>query len=392
MTTPALATTDSTFTSVRLYTAYDPYFYTTDNRPLTDIITNATGLAGSADSARRAVLLQTLQTSARLASKMPASKVIEGLRVTNTSTAVTVGPGSLFDSINMTASIATAIIKAAMNPTPKTFAVNTVTLTGAQSCIYAIEAKYVDFGSSTSVGFPFWDSANTYLPANCLFGELQLQVVAGVAANTGSQAAPSVTAGWFQLFLVEVTGPTASQTVNKIYYPSGAAFESWGMAERELLVNNLPSGGSTSATLGDFPVTAFADGSTQGAIARLHFANPGNSSEPVLNPYKPVKILLNYSPSVSSNNFRVQIGYAYMYASSALTSVSYTSLTAETIAAGTANQLQTLTLTNTIPGWSQVALSSGRPERLHITFSRIGADGADTNTGVLNLVSLAAYQ
>jgi len=390
MTTPALVATNASYTSVRYYTAVDPYYYTVDNRPLTDITANATSVSSSVDSARIGLLLDALGQSSRLAANFPASKVIQGLVTSNTSTSVTINPGVLFDSINMTASLATPIIKQAMYPTPKTLAVNTVTLSGAQSCIYAIEARFMEFGASTSGSFPFFDPANTFLPANMLFGELQIQVTPGAAAATGTQVAPGVTAGWFQLFLVDVTGPTASQTLNKIYYPYSPSFNSWGMSEREISIAVLS--GATATTLGDFSVMQFADAATQSVVGGTHFGVDAASAVSPLNPYKPIKVKLNFAPSVSSNNFTVQVAYKYLYAGSAVNTISYTSLTAENIAAGTANQLQTVTLTNMIPSWGEVALSSGIPERLRITLARNGSAGGDTNTGALNLISLYLYQ
>jgi hypothetical protein len=134
------------------------------------------------------------------------------------------------------------------------------------------------------------------------------------------------------------------------------------------------------------------------ALLSLLFGNlilsPGVPLVQVLNPYKPIKVKLNYTPSVSSNNFMVKVSYAYIRPTTAVGTVSYTALTQEAIAAGTIDQFQTITLTNTIPALTLADVTNADYQALRIKFQRIGADGGDTNTGILRVLGqqLQVYQ
>lgn len=390
MTTPVLTPISSAFTSVRFYTGADPYHYTVDNRPLTDLTTNDTSIGNAADAGRRAVLMEQLARCVTAENRLSQTRYVEGLLTSNPgANTIRVGVGSIYEYGALTTSDARNVMKQAILPAAQDFTINTVSLTGGQSVIYAIEMKFVDFSVTTSGTFPLYDSTNTHLHSCMLIGELKLQIVAGAAAATGAEAAPSTTSGWVQLFYVTVNGASPT-TYSKVQYATGATFNSWGLPATTLTLNNLAAGGSTSSTVDDVPTTHFADAATQTA-AGLVIINPGGTVVPYLNPYKPVKLRVIYSPSVSSNNFRVQASFKYVKAADAINAVSYTALAAETIAAGTADQLQTLTLTNTIPALQSLDVTNTF-DQLRVRFARIGADGSDTNTGILRVFSVQAFQ
>jgi hypothetical protein len=266
MTTPALTPLSSAFTGVRYYTAADPYFYTIDNRPLTDLSTNDGTMALATDAARRAALLEAAFRSIRVENIYGQTRYVEGLLVSNPgANTVRIGVGSVFEYLNISTGDARNLFKQSASMYTKDFLINTVSLTGGQSAIYAIEAKFTDFSASTPSLVPLYDNTNTQLPMTMLFGELQLQVTPGVAATTGSEVAPATTAGWFQLYLVTVNGATPT-TFSKVQYPASPTFNSWGLPSTNVALFNLASGGSTSSTVDDLPTTHFADGSTQSAL------------------------------------------------------------------------------------------------------------------------------
>jgi hypothetical protein len=190
MTTPVLTPISSAFAAIRYFTGADPYHYTIDNRPLTDLSTNDTSLANAADAGRRGALMLALQEAVRFEAKFGTTNYVEGFVASNPGVnTIRIGKGALYTSSALTTSDARTAIKIGVLPQNQDFTINTVSLTGGQSVIYAIEMKYVDFSATTSSTFPLYDNANTALPSACLFGECQLQIVAGTAAATGSEAA-----------------------------------------------------------------------------------------------------------------------------------------------------------------------------------------------------------
>jgi hypothetical protein len=249
--------------------------------------------------------------------------------------------------------------------------------------------KYTDFSATTSTTFPLYDKDNTYLHPAMLFGELQLQLVAGTAATTGSETAPATTPGWVQLYYVTVDG-SAPTTYKWVKYATGFAFNSWGLPSTLLTLTNLAAGGSTTSSVDDVPTTHFADGSTQTCGTSISLVRAGELV-PTYNPYKPVKFKIRYSSTVSSNNFAFKVSYAFLKASDAINAVSYSALTQDAIAAGTSDQVQILTLTNgAVP--ASAGISTNTYDILRVRFARIGADGADTCTGVLRVFAIEAFQ
>lgn len=386
MTTPVLAPVSAAFATVRYYTAADPYFYTIDNRPLTDMSGNDGALASGTDAARRAVLIDSLFRAVTLENRYGQTRYIDGLLASNPgANTVRIGVGSVYEYLNITTSDARNVLKQGASMYFKDFLINTVSLTGGQSAIYAIEGRYTDFSATTPVAVPVYDATNTQLPSTMMFGELQLQVTPGVAATTGSEVAPGVTSGWFHLYWVTVNG-AAPTTFSKVQYPTSPTFNSWGLTAERVALFNLASGGSTSSTVDDMPTTHFADAATQSAIGSA-VLTLGSPIVIGFNPYKPFKVRINHTPSVSANNFMVKVSYAYIRPTTAVGTTSYTALTQEAIAAGTADQYQTVVLTNTVPALTTLDVTNVDYNQLRIKFQRIGADGGDTNTGILRVLN-----
>jgi len=380
MPTPTFAATQNSFATVRYYTAADPYFYTVDNRPLTDIQTNAATGAVGADAARRAALIGSMDLAVRNQTRIGTSAdYVDGFLV---DTVVNPGyarihAGSYHQVSNISASDSRQLVRTAMRPYYTDFAINTVTLTGGQGVLYAIEAKVVDFSGTTLNTFPAYDNANLLLPSSLLNAELQLQVVAGAAATAGSESAPSVTSGWFQLYLIQVT--QAGGVVN-VYYPTSATFNSWGLPPTML---NLTNSTSTSVNNGETPVNRFT--TTQIAFSSLPIF--GTLPVKVINQYKPIKFRVLYATSATTGVATLQVKYQWMTAATNLAAASLTTLTADTLtASGTTYYMGAATLTNgKVPTYGFSAY-----ERLHLNISR--PSSGDTAAGNLDIVSIQAFQ
>lgn len=379
MPTPTFAATSGSFTSVRYYTASDPYYYTIDNRPLTDLQTNATSGSIGADAGRRAALIGAMDTAIRNQLRAGiTTDYVDGFIVDTTSNPgyARIHAGVYMQLGDISASDTRKLVRGAIAPYYTDLAINTVNLTGGQGVLYAIEAKVVDFSGSTANTFPGYDNTNSLLPSSLLNAQLQLQVVAGAAATAGSEVAPSLTSGWFQLYLIQVTA--ASGVVN-IYYPNSATFKSWGMGPTYL---DLANSTSTSATNGETPVTRFT--TTQVAFSSIPL--PSSGPVRIINPYKPIRFRTLYATSVNTGVATLQLKYQFLPAATNLASASLTTVSADLLAAsGTANYLAAATLNATIPAYASLTA-----ERLHLNISR--PSSGDTAGGNLDVVSIQAYQ
>lgn len=380
MPTPTFAATQNSFASVRYYTGSDPYFYTIDNRPLTDLQTNATTGAVGADAARRAALIGSMDSAIKNQIRYgTTTDYVDGLLVDTTTVAGTarIGAGAYYQISNISASDSRQLVRMAMNPRYQDFSISSVTLTAGQGVLYAIEAKVVDFSGATLNTFPAYDNTNTLLPSSLLNAELQLNVVNGGAGTAGSEAVPAVTSGWFQLYLIQVT--QAGGVVN-VYYPTSATFNSWGLPPTMLTLANSTS---TSTTNGETPVNRFT--TTQIAFSSLPII--GTLPVKQINQYKPIKFRVLYATSATTGVATFQVKYQWLTAATNLATASLTTLPSDTLtASGTTNYLAAATLTNgKVPTYGFSAY-----ERLHLNLSR--PSSGDTAAGNLDIVSIQAFQ
>jgi hypothetical protein len=154
------------------------------------------------------------------------------------SLAVTVAPGSItqlgaLDTLSygsLAADTVSQIVKMGINLAPTSFTLTPPTISG-QSIIYLIEASFLE-QDSTPVVLPYVNAANPAMPysgpANSGVAQntqrlerVQLQLKTGAAANTGTQTAPPVDAGWIGLYLITVNyGQTAITSSSLALHPA----------------------------------------------------------------------------------------------------------------------------------------------------------------------------
>jgi hypothetical protein len=378
MTTPVYSNVSAAFPAVSYYTQFDPYFYTVDNRPLYNLASVDSVLGTGVDAAARATLIDALSAAASYKNLYGASPFITGLELTNpAANVVRVDIGALYAPLAISSSDTRVVIKQGVHAVTTDFSIPPPAIVG-QSVTYLIQGLYVDFGASTSSTFPFFDATNTVLPNTLFNGELQLQIVTGVAATTGTQTTPAPTVGWTPLYVLTVDYGATSY-YNAAYAtnaPASKCFPRTGIP-----LSNLTS---TSASIGDTPVTAFADAATQGAIGRVQI----HPSASLVNPYKPVRVKVDYVPSVTGNAFAVRLKYQVLDVSTLLTPVSYTVGAIENITVtAAANSIASYTFTASVPGY----LVNGK-NTINLVMERVGADASDTNTGILNVMNFTVYQ
>ena len=167
--------------------------------------------------------------------------IVDGLACQPTSPAslsVTVGAGSVsqfgpVDSLaygSLAADTTDQIVKMGINLQPTTFTLSAPATPG-ESVIYLIEATFSET-DATPVVLPYVNAAN---PAQPYSGpnnsgtaqntqrieRVQLQLKAGTAANTGTEAAPAIDSGWSGLYLITVNnGQTAITAANIAVHPA----------------------------------------------------------------------------------------------------------------------------------------------------------------------------
>ncbi len=175
------------------------------------------------------------------------STIVDGLACAPTSPpslTISIGPGSItqFCAVDTTAygSIAAdtsdAIVKMGINVGSTLFAL-TAPISVGQSVNYIIEAAFLE-SDTDPVVLPYYNAVN---PAQTFSGPtnsgaaqntvrtqtVQLQVKAGVPANTGSQVNPAADAGWFGLYQIVLQyGQTEIGPTNISVLPS-APFIGW---------------------------------------------------------------------------------------------------------------------------------------------------------------------
>ena len=403
MTTPALITTASTYTSVRLYTQFDPYFYTIDNRPLTDLGSNDTFSAIGADAARRGELINAVGRAIAAQQTYGTANFTTGLTLTTGANTVTVGYGALYQPLALTASDSAVVVKQAALRRPQTFSIPAPGTVG-QSQYFLLEGQYVDFGGSTSSDFPFWDATNGLLPSSLLNGELQLKITAGTAATTGTETPPAASGGnWVQLYLFDIANGATTYTIQQPYTPVHAysAPQTIGLFNfhRANALTTVGAGASM-ASVGDTPSLALAKGSNGAGLFTIPLIDQTSGIPQTnllnINPYRPIRFKIMYSAATAgANSFGIRAKYQSFGSGDNVSTASYTASTTEALtAAGTSNFALTYTTgaTAVIPASAiQTALTAGK-YFMNVVLERVIADGNDTNAATMNVYDVIAFQ
>lgn len=383
MTTPTFISGTVAIGQVRYYTQFDPYFFSVDNRPIGDLAGNDSIIAAAADAGRRALMMEQVGTATDSLIRFGAVRMIQGLALSNPSSNVLrVGQGIDYEPIAINASDSRTIIKRGIFPFTSDFS---VPAPGAgNSIIYLIQGKYVDFGSTsplTTVNYPVWDAANNYLPTSLLNGELQISMVAGASALTGAEVAPLPTAGWFPIYNATVSGTGTSFTT--AYNASSPA--SVGLNQRVTMFSNLAT--ASTVAVGDTPSSSLPDAATSGVIFSINL----NSAN--LNPYKPIKFTIGYSPSVGANVCAIRVKYQAIGNADVVNPPSYTTDTQDNVSIGVTDTYNVFTSINGVISASavQTAIAAGK-SRFTVAIERLGADAADTNTGAFRIIDISAVQ
>jgi hypothetical protein len=374
MTTPTFTPQDSSsISTVRFYTQFDPYYYSTDNRPLQDLDTNIRQVASSGgDSARRAILLTELGLSdvfRHLFTTTNTAGYATGLGVTNpTGTTIQIQPGAWYflDAVND--SISTSIVKQALLLAPTQLSIPSPGVAG-QSINYLVEISSNTLTSANMLtsSLPFLDNTNSMLPGLLLNGELIVHIKAGTAAATGSQTTPTADSGFTPLYIVTSTYGASAPTVQM---STSGAPSMPGLSVAPTVQYPL-TGAATATAVGGLPIAALPSGSTTAIVASIAFSGKQ------INPTSPIKVSLLVSSTGNTGYAQLQLKYLSI-AEGGSTSAAAVSLSTENmVPPSTANTLATYTMTGMIPASSFSSFVSNlwkiSSDKLNLTISRNGA-------------------
>lgn len=386
---------NSNYTSIRYYTAQDPIYYTVDNRPLTDLETNIKAdRQYGGDSARRAAIFNAFNYASTAADLyVPPSFNTSGMYMTGLAVSVpstnnvTIGPGAVYQPLQVSTSVTNVIMKQALLMTSLNFTL-TAPVSAGTSIIYTIEGLRQDLTTSqmSVTNIPDLDSTNPLLPGLLIHGELTLNLNAGIAATTGSQVAPATTSGHIPLYNITLTYGVSNPTITA--HPNSPYIK--GLYQHSTPVA-LASGGATIGLTNNIPSASFAAGAVSGV------ALPIVGMAGTTNPYKPIRVKLTFASTASGGNAVFQLQYVGLASGNLVTTAMTTTSTEVVAIAGAANAIQTnITATAIVPNtafsglvgnlWSITEL------RTAIVLQRVGTNGSDTNTGSIVLIDAVLLQ
>ncbi len=199
--------------------------------------------------------------------------VVDGLVCSPTAPAsqtVTVGPGSItqlsvVDTLtygSLSADATDSLVKLGVNLAATSFTL-AAPATSGQSINYLIQATLLE-SDTNPVVLPYYNAANPAQPYSgpnnsgiaqntCRIQRVQLQLKAGAAAISGSQATPPIDNGWVGLYVVTISyGQTAIGAASIAQLP-GAPFLTWKLPA---LRPGFASGVQSFLTSGGFTVPA----------------------------------------------------------------------------------------------------------------------------------------
>lgn len=386
MPTPAFVPQPSTPpTTIRYHGPLDPYHYTVDNRPLSDIEANLiTYGTGGIDSARRAGLITQYARNRTLQDELGITSAgyFEGLTPLFSGGQLGIAPGSLYiqDSVFTGSSIAT--IKQAILPAQVNTAISAPGTAG-MSVDYLVQVQFVYLAGSAST-IPYYDHTNTYLPSSTLVGQLNVNVKFGAAAATGTQVTPTADAGWLPLYAVTWTNGDAAPVVR---LATGAPTTKKLKKNVEYFSSSDASPGSIAVGITGPVFPRFYDGQTRTMGTML------SCGEPTLSPYLPIRLRIVFRSNAAGNTVQFTLGYLSVRLNEAASGT--TSINESVSAHSTANAVTAVTTTVAIIDPAQFAgfvsgIWSVNVEALLLSLSRAGA--SDSNTGDVDIIKVELVQ
>ena len=377
MSTPAFVPqSQDSLTPIRFYTPFDPYFYSTDNRPLQDIASNLLSMSTiGTDSARRAVLISQLNLSSAVASLFKAEGEVgflDGMSVSLASGVLGINPGALYFSDVTNVTITDPIVKQAILPSKSTFPLTLPNLGLGNVKDYLVQMRVTNItqASTSASKLPFLDADNNLLPGLLLNAEAVVTIKEGVSAVSGSQVTPTADSGCIPLYVVTYS---ATSSLVSIKLHASAPTVRRGFKATQLSSGNVLSASATTAI-----------------TVPLSIRNDG------FNPCLPIKVRALCSSNAAGGDVLFRVGYTAMGVGSVTTASITTAGDYAMTMSSTANALAKVEPTPSVPANVFASFVSGAwvidKDFLKLTLSRIGGDSSDTATGDVTVLEVQAYQ
>lgn len=385
-----IPTPSSLLSTVRYYGPLDPYYYTVDNRPLSDLDQNVQGvLTSPIDALFRASAINSNNSPLAVGAVVNPSVAgtITGMAVYNPAPgSITIGQGALFVRDNISTSTAVSVVKMFSLISPQSLSCP-VPGTAGQSVNYLIQGAidYFDASTMATSSFPFLSAGNTELPGLLPNGEIRVSAIAGTAAATGSQTTPSPTGGAFPLYVVTVSN---AGTVYVAAAPNAPYMD--GLNAQAVISASSVNPATTTSICGS--VQYFLTNSVTMNV-NLQFPITGQR----INPFMPIKLRLAVAPTVGGGAVTIATSYLAVGQGDPVNATA-TTVSEDVPLSSTANACNIYTLNAaTIPssvfaGFNGSGQWVVNKQRLFVEIGRVGANGSDTNTGDLTLIDAVAYQ
>lgn len=395
MSTPQFLPQDaSTLKEVRFYTPLDPYHFTVDNRPLHDMQDNIESLArGGIDSARRAAALTQVSMSSvfdELAPKSTNTYTFSGLEVDYLGTDyIRVNRGAVYFLDVINESDSAMIRKQALKVRPENLSFTRPTSAGnAVVHLVVFRSTTLDLTTMNTSQMPYIDAQNPYLPSTLLMSELELALLPGTVAPTGSAVPPSVPSGWMPLYTVTL--------VSGISQPQIAFAEDVLPANEfshRLSLSPATTAGAILSDVHGVPTHTFNKESVASAVFMLPVSLKG------VNPYRSFKLKILYSGTTADGHYALQMRARSFSTGQVISGTNqFTSPVLQLTGTGTAGELKEAvtayeySLPNSLFSGFVGSTWGVTQQYVPVTLSREVADALDTSTGNLRIHEIVAVQ
>lgn len=206
--------TSDFFQAVRYFTAFDPYFHTVDNRPLTDLAANIDSTAQGVDAAKAAASVDGLALGLLARGLVGDSSLLVSDLSYPGGLTLRLSPGFFTAQEQISNVDSRLMTKLAMLVEDYDLAFAAPGSAG-NSINYLVQCRYVDVDTGTD-NLPTYDPFNPHAAGSLMVGILEINVKAGTEATTGAQVTPAADSGWTGVLVVSVADTTTDISVSEI--------------------------------------------------------------------------------------------------------------------------------------------------------------------------------
>lgn len=395
MTVPAFVPqSSSTLTPIRYHDALDPYHYTVDNRPLSDLATNIAEIGTQGiDAAKRASLIGEIADNIAFESLFGETSAISffGLRVGGYSGGnLYIDRGGLNQVSPVFAGYGANTMRRGVLVGPVYFSAYPPGTAG-QSIDYLVQVRIAEFLPGSVSSFPYYESSNPYISGSTQTGELIVQVKSGSAAPIGSQVTPTADAGFTPLY--RITSTNGQESV--IELAVGAPARVRRMSQLVDYADSAPGSSAAVTNIGGMNAARFNNGVDSSIAFPVSLRHTDFC---VVSPIRLRMALSSTSTGSANVVFRLDAKAIWNGHYMGAGSSAYT--TSETINIPSGPDVCSMNPDGTtslkVPPFVFAGFNNGywnlASTTLILQLTRLGSDAADTVSGSVDLINLEVIQ